>query len=137
MNQHVQFCWTDDNHSEAVEMWRDGYSFGQIAKALGTSRGAVCGYAARNRESFPLRQDKGLSNQKVQPHVGVPKDFDMSRLRIPECEPLPYSVVIDSGLCQFPVSNDAPGPDMQCCGLRATHKRYCAYHAKLSWRPRA
>ena len=47
--------WNDDNHAEAVELWRDGKSMREIADHFCISRGAVSGYVSRNRDVFSPR----------------------------------------------------------------------------------
>lgn len=55
MLQRVKFSWTDDNHAEAVEMWRDGKSITEIAAFFQISRGTVAGHISRNRDVFAMR----------------------------------------------------------------------------------
>ncbi len=51
------FLWTGDVAAKAQRLWREGLSAGAIAKRIGASRSAVCGYAARNRDRFPPRMN--------------------------------------------------------------------------------
>lgn len=55
MLQRVKFSWTDDNHAECVEMWRDGKSMKEIADFFAISRASVAGHISRNRDVFAMR----------------------------------------------------------------------------------
>lgn len=50
------FIWTETISAKAQQLWRDGLSAGEIAKRIGATRSAVCGYATRNRDQFPHRR---------------------------------------------------------------------------------
>ena len=51
--------WSNDVLKRAAILWKDGRSAGEIAKAIGTSRNAVCGKVFRHPDIFPPRGKVG------------------------------------------------------------------------------
>ena len=57
--------WRADEVDKAAELWKQGFSAGQIARELGRSRNSVCGIADRKRDMFPPRGTPGSTLTKA------------------------------------------------------------------------
>lgn len=64
------------------------------------------------------------------------KDFEQP----PDSRPIRF-VETTEKTCKWPLSKEAPGPDMMCCGASivrdssSPYRPFCEYHAKIAFRP--
>lgn len=125
--------------TQILYMWNKGISGGDIADALGVTRGAVLGYVHRARMSGELLEERAIGkNTHKYPQQGI-KKYKQSRIdgihgyfTKPE-----YGLsILDLGYtnCRFIVSDDASKPPIYC-GEEINRGSYCKEHADLCYVP--
>lgn len=126
--------WTPSRIDLAASLWADGWSSSQIARKLGVERGAVAGFANRNRDRFPARpapQKKAKAERKpVARKRAAPKPAKAPPVKPSKPAPLSaaalhivgqrFEKIKDFGACKFPLDRDSVNDEhMLCCGLPA------------------
>ncbi len=145
--------WSGDRIAQLRELWTAGHSASACGKQLGCTRNAVIGKVHR------LNLAKRISTQapraKAKPKKYAGGQFRKSRAKAkvipfygkrepvirkvavppplpPNCEPVRL-LALPNQACHYPVG-EATGERQMFCGM-ATGSTYCAYHARMMYRP--
>jgi hypothetical protein len=147
--------WTPERDAIVREMWRDGFSFSQIAKALGdTTRGAVGGrvqrlgfarspewaaqVAAARRERENRAAAARLRNAQRQaerrPDEGEGPKPPVRHQPEPATPAARTLTALEPGQCHFPVG-DTGGADQLFCAEPTADPEcpYCSRHKRKAW----
>jgi len=130
---------TKHEKTQILYMWNKGLSGGDIADALGVTRGAVLGYIHRARSNGELLEGRAIGkNTHKYPKQGA-KKYEQSKVSgingyfmKPE-----YGLsILDLGYtnCRFIVSEDTDKPPIYC-GEEINRGSYCKEHADLCYIP--
>ncbi len=145
--------WTDERITLLRQMWQDGNSASVCAKSLNCTRNAVIGKV--HRLDMPKRISTQFARARAKPKKYVSGQFRKSRAKQsvvpfygatkpvtrkvampaplpPNCEPVRL-LALFNGACHYPVG-EATGERQMFCGM-ATGSTYCAYHARIIYRP--
>lgn len=136
--------WPEERITQFMILFREGHTYGAIAKVLGISKNAVIGYATRNK--LPYRHKKKSSKKAKQKPV---RDTLPAFLRVPlfgaklpfrdKVYPdAPKSLNIqhnelDAHHCRF-IAGDSRHSEVTFCGHSIVLGAYCEYHANLCYR---
>lgn len=149
-------AWPQERIDRMLDMLTaPGWSYQRIADELGVTRGAVSGMVGRLR----ARTLKGRARPLPKPVAGKRRKPDRTALPdraarrakpcaapsvapAPDMKPARFADLTPDA-CRFPIEpDDAPGPDMTCCGGRVAEPRgagiaasYCAHHLARMVRP--
>ncbi len=145
--------WTDERIAQLRQLWQDGNSASMCGKILNCTRNAVIGKV--HRLDMPKRLSTAAPRAKAKPKKYVSGQFRKSRAKAkvipfygarepvirkvamppplpPNCEPVRL-LVLPVRACHYPVG-EATGERQMFCGM-ATGATYCAYHARVMYRP--
>jgi GcrA cell cycle regulator len=156
--------WNEERVGQLRKLWADGKSATEIAVHFGTvSRNAVLGKVHRLRladrptvskhtpKTRPVfnrprlvEKQKPAAPPKPKPELPVFEKgdrLDMSRYRLPDCEPIPFTVALErGGRCKWILQDmdEKAGPETLCCGAATERggdvwKPFCAAHAQLAY----
>ena len=142
--------WTEGLITKLTNLRKEGYTFGNIAKQLGLSRGSVIGKAHRLNLPTPTNEaPPEIHLATSPPHGKRPAPPKKGNPRMPN-EPehrdngkgAQHSVVAGAVLklannsCRWPIGA-LESPDFKFCMVeRRADKPYCAEHAALAFSPR-
>ncbi len=145
--------WSDERIAQLRELWTAGHSASVCGKTLGCTRNAVIGKV--HRLNMPKRLSTAAPRAKAKPKKYVSGQFRKSRAKQnvvpfygatqpvtrtvampaplpPNCEPVRLLALFNEA-CHYPVG-EATGERQMFCGM-ATGATYCAYHARVMYRP--
>ncbi len=145
--------WTDERIALLREQWTAGNSASVCAKVLGCSRNAVIGKV--HRLNLAKRISTQFARARAKPKKYVSGQFRKSRAKAkvipfygsrepvirkvampaplpPNCEPIRL-LALPNQACHYPVG-EATGERQMFCGM-ATGATYCAYHARMMYKP--
>lgn len=116
MNQ----AWTDERINSLRQLHSEGFTFSEIARALGTSRGSCIGKA--DRLQLPERPRPQAKKPTRRPHQPL---SEVGRLHLLD---------IRDHHCRFPIG-EPEQPGFAFCGAEKVRGAYCAHHADIAYRP--
>ncbi len=135
--------WTDERIDRLKQMWAEGLSASQIARALGeVTRNAVIGKVHR----------LGLAGRATAPRPERPRPTPQPRMHVPRVavmraeavveeplEPMPLDPVrvehLNAALCHWPMG-DPSSPEFRFCGRKSKQgSPYCEAHVRLAYQP--
>lgn len=126
------FDWSETAVSTLKQMVADGVSYSIIGKALGISRGAAIGKAARlglSGDRKPRADDLGGLRARV--HLNGGNDpFHMPRTSLPPSKRLTL-LQLTAHTCRWPIG-DIGHPDFYFCGAYTGSPPYCRHHKQMS-----
>ena len=148
-------AWTEEQDAELTRLVGENLSAAQIGARLGVSRNAVIGRLGRIGVALPhkrmakpnVHQEKArqapyrrAAGVATAPAAASAAQATPAPLLPPAPCPTTFAAAVDADRCLFfagdPYGRD--GADMPVCGgERTLLSRYCAYHARLQYQPRA
>ncbi len=146
--------WTDERIAQLRQLWQDGNSASMCARSLNCTRNAVIGKV--HRLDMPKRISTQFARAKAKPKKYVSGQFRKSRAKQnvvpfygsrepvirkvamppplpPNCEPVRLLARSIRGCC-YPVGI-AVGAEQMFCDSASNGTAYCAYHARVMYRP--
>jgi GcrA cell cycle regulator len=140
--------WTDERIERLKEMWTEGLSASQIARALGeVTRNAVIGkvhrlgLAGRAVAPRPAERPRPAAPQQPRLQTPAPRVAPMRAEPIAEepLEPMPINAVtvadLSASVCRWPIGDPATA-DFRFCGRTAKYGApYCEAHVRLAYQP--
>jgi hypothetical protein len=129
--------WDDDDKAKLRRMRTEGYSYAEIALALGRTRNACIGIGQRMGLRDPNAPPSAPRPLKT-PKIKEPRKTDLVRVRRPSIEKIARKEAIETADALEPLAEVLtvaasecrwPYADHKCCG-RAVHpgKVYCHAH---------
>lgn len=137
--------WTDERIDRLKQMWTEGLSASQIARALGeVTRNAVIGKVHRlglaGRATAP-RVERPRPTPSSVPRIHVPRVAVMRAEPVVEepLEPMPENAVtvadLSATVCRWPIGDPAQA-DFRFCGRTAKNGApYCEAHVRMAYQP--
>jgi GcrA cell cycle regulator len=135
--------WTEERVDQLKQMWTDGLSASQIARALGNvTRNAVIGKVHRlglSGRASPARAERPRI-RSVSPRISVPKapppmPIEVKDPIVTETGDSITVVNISRNMCKWPVG-DPSANDFRFCGHGTKQNSpYCEAHSRMAFQP--
>ncbi len=136
--------WTDDRIERLKQMWTEGMSASQIARALGdVTRNAVIGKVHRlglsGRAAAPRVERPRPQPQQPRPQTQRVAAMRAEPVAEEPLEPMPENAVtvvdLNASVCRWPLG-DPSTAEFRFCGRKAKPgSPYCEAHVRLAYQP--
>jgi len=142
-NGMTQANWTDERVDQLKNLWTEGLSASQIARALGgITRNAVIGKVHRlglAGRASPARADRPhlSAGPRVNTHPHIPAPPPVAEEPI-QLEDGKYATVltITEHMCRWPIGDPSDPDGFHFCGRKTKPgSPYCEAHARMAYQP--
>ena len=125
------------NKDKVADLWRQGFSFGQIAAYVGSRRNVIAGIVHRMRVSGQIGYRTAPTHRTIKNMEYDRRQKIITDLLKPIEPPVPFNLNImelKNSSCRYS-TGVSPTNEWLFCGHNKTRGSYCEYHANLCYQP--